>query len=90
LLASADNDTVHSRPDLADLAIVVVSANDAHWLARCLSTVFDHAGEATLDVVVVANGCTDGTRELVTSDFPRAQVVSAPNRGFSYGNNRGI
>ena len=91
MLASADNDTVHPRrPGLVDLAIVVVSANDAHWLSRCLSSVLDHAGEATLDVVVVANGCTDGTRELVESDFPRARVVSAPNRGFSYGNNRGI
>jgi GT2 family glycosyltransferase len=76
--------------DLADLAIVVVSTNEAHWLERCLSTVFERAGDATLDVIVVDNSSTDGTRELVESRFPEARVVTSPNRGFAYGNNRGI
>lgn len=80
-----------SRQDrLADLAIVVISTNEAHWLEPCLSTVFDHAGSATLDVVVVDNSSTDGTRELVESGFPQARVVSSPNRGFAHGNNRGL
>jgi N-acetylglucosaminyl-diphospho-decaprenol L-rhamnosyltransferase len=76
--------------ELADLAIVIVSTNEAHWLKRCLPTVFASAGGASLDVIVVDNSSTDGTRELVESDFPRARVVDSPNRGFSYGNNRGI
>ena len=45
--------------------MIVVSTNEAHWLEPCLSTVFEHAGDATLDVVVVDNSSTDGTRELV-------------------------
>jgi len=76
--------------EMADLAIVVVSANSGNWLEPCLSTVFDHTGSATLDVVVVDNGCTDGTRDLVESSFPQARVVSCPNHGFAYGNNRGL
>jgi N-acetylglucosaminyl-diphospho-decaprenol L-rhamnosyltransferase len=75
---------------MRDLAIVVVSTNEAHWLERCLSTVFEHAGSASLDVVVVENGCTDGTRELVESRFPDARVVGCQNRGFAHGNNRGL
>lgn len=74
----------------ADLAIVVVSTNEGHWLGPCLKTVFEHAGNATLDVIVVENECTDGTRELVESTFPQARVVSSLNRGFGYGNNRGL
>lgn len=74
----------------ADLAIVVVSTNEAHWLERCLATVFDHAGGAQLDVIVVENSCADGTRLLVESRFPQARVVSSPNRGFGHGNNRGL
>jgi N-acetylglucosaminyl-diphospho-decaprenol L-rhamnosyltransferase len=73
-----------------DLAIVVVSTNEAHWLMACLSTAYAHAGDATLEVIVVDNSSTDGTRELVESSCPEARVVSSPNRGFSYGNNRGI
>jgi GT2 family glycosyltransferase len=79
-----------SSGDVADLAIVVVSTNEAHWLEPCLSTVFDHAGGATLDVVVVENECTDNTRELVESNYPDARVVSSANHGFGYGNNRGL
>jgi N-acetylglucosaminyl-diphospho-decaprenol L-rhamnosyltransferase len=73
-----------------DLAVVVVSTNEAHWLVRCLSSVFAHAGEAHLDVVVVDNESTDGTRELVDASFPAARVVGSPNHGFGYANNRGL
>ena len=74
----------------ADLAIVVVSTNEAHWLERCLTTAYEHAGTAELQVIVVDNSSVDGTRELVESGFPQAQVVTSPNRGFAYGNNRGL
>jgi GT2 family glycosyltransferase/capsular polysaccharide biosynthesis protein len=74
----------------ADLAIIVISTNEARWLDGCLSTVFAHAGTATLDVVVVDNESIDGTRELVESAFPRARVLTAANRGFAHGNNRGL
>ena len=73
----------------SDLAIIIVSTNEARWLEACLSTVFDHAGDARLDVVVVDNESTDGTRELVESRFPAARVVASENRGFAHANNRG-
>jgi GT2 family glycosyltransferase len=73
----------------ADLAVVIVSTNEASWLTPCLKTVFEHAGAARLDVVVVDNASTDGTRELVESRFPQARLVSSENRGFSHANNCG-
>jgi GT2 family glycosyltransferase len=73
-----------------DLAIVIVSTNEARWLRPCLSSVFAHAGELALDVVVADNESTDGTRELVEGEFPGARVVTCKNRGFSHANNRGI
>ena len=72
-----------------DLAIIIVSTNEARWLEPCLSTVFAHAGGASLDVVVVDNSSTDGTRELVETRFPDARVVTSVNRGFGHANNRG-
>jgi GT2 family glycosyltransferase len=68
---------------------VIVSTNEAHWLEPCLSTVFAAAGGASLDVVVVDNESSDGTRDLVESKFPKARVVNSSNRGFSHANNRG-
>jgi N-acetylglucosaminyl-diphospho-decaprenol L-rhamnosyltransferase len=73
----------------ADLSIIVVSTNEARWLEPCLRTVFEHAGDASLDVVVVDNGSTDGTRELIETRFPAARVVDSENHGFAHANNRG-
>jgi GT2 family glycosyltransferase len=72
---------------MTDLAVIVVSTNEAHWLRRCLPTVYEHAGKIGLDVVVVDNESTDETRELVESEFSRARVVQCVNRGFPHANN---
>jgi GT2 family glycosyltransferase len=73
-----------------DLAVVIVSTNEANWLEPCLRTIVEHAGDARLDIVVVDNECTDGTRHLVGSRFPQARVVSSENRGFAHANNQGV
>ena len=72
-----------------DLAIVVVSTNEAHWLEPCLRTVLAHAGPIDLDIVVADNASTDGTAEVVAG-FPGARVVRCENRGFSHANNRAL
>jgi hypothetical protein len=72
-----------------DLAIVVVSTNEAQWLHTCLSTVFEHAGSIDIDVVVADYESTDGTRELVETEFPAVRVVTCENRCFAHANNRG-
>lgn len=73
-----------------DLAIIVVSTNEARWLPACLSSVFAHAGQCRLDVVVADNSSTDGTAELVEREFPRARVVRCTNFGFGHANNRAL
>jgi GT2 family glycosyltransferase len=73
-----------------DLSIVIVSTNEAHWLDACLTTVYEHAGSASLDVIVVDNESRDGTAALVAERFPRARVVRCPNRGFAHANNRAL
>jgi hypothetical protein len=73
-----------------DLAIIVVSTNEAEWLRPCLTSVYEHAGGADLDVVVANNMSTDGTAELVRDEFPLARTFLCENRGFAYANNRAL
>ena len=73
-----------------DLAVIVVSTNEARWLRACLTSVFEHRGACSLDVVVADNASTDGTAELVTEEFPQARVVPCVNRGFAHANNRAL
>jgi N-acetylglucosaminyl-diphospho-decaprenol L-rhamnosyltransferase len=82
-------DALAESPSRVDLAVITVSTNEAHWLRRGLPSVFEHAGDAKLDVVVVDNSSTDGTREMVESEFPNARVVTSENHGFGHANNCG-
>lgn len=75
---------------MRDLSVIVVSTNEGKWLRPCLGSVFEHAGRLDLDVVVADNRSTDGTRDLVRSEFPKARVVTCDNRGFAHANNRGL
>ena len=73
-----------------DLAVIIVSTNEAKWLSACLTTVFAQAGDISLDVVVADNESTDGTAELVAARVPGGAGRSERNRGFSHANNRAL
>jgi GT2 family glycosyltransferase len=73
-----------------DLAVIVVSTNEAHWVRPCLTTLFEHLDGVVADVVVVDNDSTDETAEMVEREFPAARVVHSENHGFSHANNRGL
>ena len=68
----------------ADVSVVVVTFNSALWIERCLESV---RGNGT---IVVDNGSTDGTVELVRSRFPEARIVEQENSGMGGGNNTGM
>jgi N-acetylglucosaminyl-diphospho-decaprenol L-rhamnosyltransferase len=74
-----------------DLAIIIVSTNEAQWIRPCLDAVFAHQGEGvSLDVVVVDNDSSDGVADLVATEFPAARTVWSANHGFGHANNRGL
>ena len=73
-----------------DLAVIIVSTNQAHWLPACLPSVFSRSGAISLDLVVVDNGSTRDTRDLVERDFPDARVVVCANHGFAHANNEAL
>lgn len=66
------------------VACVVVTFNALPWIERCLASV------AGTETVVVDNGSTDGTAEVVRERFPSVAVVVTENRGLCAGWNRGI
>ena len=77
-------------PTLDDLAVIIVSTNEAHWLRPCLRSVFAHLGDVHADVVVVDNESDDGTADVVGEEFAAARVVRSRNHGFSHANNRAL
>jgi len=68
----------------ADVSVVVVAYNSLPWLERALESV---RGDET---IVVDNGSTDGSPELVRERFPEARLIEQENRGMGGGNNAGM
>jgi N-acetylglucosaminyl-diphospho-decaprenol L-rhamnosyltransferase len=80
-----------SEPERADLAVVVVNYNTGDYLARCLRSAFEAAGDARLEVVVVDNDSRDGSVERALEGNGRARLIrNGSNRGFAAAANQGI
>ncbi len=74
-----------------DLSVVVVNWNVRELLRRCLHSVLHPSSEIALEVIVVDNGSTDGSVEMVRQEFPTVHLIAnSDNRGFPAANNQGI
>ncbi len=70
-------------------ALVIVNHNTAADLRKCLASARDTLGE--METLVVDNGSTDGSVEMVRGEFPWARLVENPgNPGYASACNRGI
>lgn len=74
---------------MVDLTVIIVSWNVRELLRRCLESLALARG--TMDVIVVDNASTDGSPEMVSTDFPHVRLVrNDENRGFAAANNQGL
>jgi GT2 family glycosyltransferase len=73
-----------------DLAVIVVSHDQARWLPACLSSLLAGSGDLALDVVVVDNSGAGDSAALVERDFPAVRALRTANHGFGHANNRGL
>jgi GT2 family glycosyltransferase len=70
--------------------VVIPNWNGAHWLPGCLESL---AGQTLqpAEIIVVDNGSTDGSLELLRERYPSVQVIElGRNTGFAFAANRGI
>jgi GT2 family glycosyltransferase len=73
------------------VSIILVSWNSRADLMPCLRLLFGNPMEAPFEVIVVDNHSTDGTPDLVESEFPQAIVIRrSENSGFAAACNDGV
>ncbi len=91
---------------MMDLSVVIVSWNVHDLLRRCLHSVLRSPGfrlgadtsadepspaRRRLEIVVVDNGSSDGSPEMVRAEFPQVRLLTnEENRGFTAANNQGL
>jgi glycosyltransferase involved in cell wall biosynthesis len=72
------------------VTVIIPVLNGEKVLGGCLDALADQEQAPTFEVVVVDNGSTDGTADLVRSHRVRARVLDEPTRGPYAARNRGI
>jgi len=73
-----------------ELSIVIVNYMAKDYLDTCLKSIFREKN-IEYEVIVVDNGSTDGSVEIVERDFPSVYVIkNATNLGFAKANNIAI
>ncbi|MCS7282934.1 MAG: glycosyltransferase family 2 protein [Anaerolineae bacterium] len=76
---------------MPDLSVLIVNWNVRDLLRRCLRSVLVNSPSCQLEIIVVDNGSTDGSVEMVRTEFPQVLLIANPdNRGFPAANNQGL
>lgn len=75
---------------MADISVIIVSWNARGYLRDCLISTRE-AADVVREVIVIDNGSSDGSPEMVAEHFPEVTLIrSAENMGFARANNLGI
>jgi len=80
-----------------DLSILILNYNTREHLRKCLDSIRREGstsvggGPIQAEVLVVDNASSDGSAEMVASDFAWVSLIRSPgNGGFADGNNQGL
>jgi hypothetical protein len=76
---------------MLDLAIIIVNFNTRDYLRNCLTSIYASRGDLAFDVCVVDNASSDGSADMVQTEFPQTRAIqSQVNGGYPYANNLGL
>ena len=74
-----------------EVTVVIPNYNGIRFIKGCLEALLSQEDAPRFRVLVVDNGSTDGSRELVGERFPEVDLISLPsNTGFCHAVNVGI
>lgn len=74
-----------------DVSVIIVNWNTKGLLQNCIESVYQQAGDIQYEIIVVDNASSDGSAEMVTTNFGQATLIrNAQNRGFAAANNQGL
>jgi len=74
-----------------DVSVMLVCWNNKDYLEPCLISLYEKKLNFYFDVVVVDNGSTDGSQEMLTEKFPQVLLIQNDrNVGLSSASNQGI
>lgn len=74
-----------------DVSIIIVNYNTKELTRKCLKSVFENTEDINFEVIVSDNGSTDGSIEMIKSEYPQVLLIeNNSNLGFGAANNQGL
>src|SRR5512141_1374128 len=80
-------------PDSIDLSVIILTYTVLDLIVSCVRSILADISRSpkNIEVLVVDNGSTDDTVEVLRRDFPAVKlIINGTNLGFSRGNNEGL
>lgn len=73
------------------ISIILVCWNNKSYLDPCLESLYDGRLRSTFETVVVDNGSTDGSQEMLREKYPQVKIIQNDhNVGLGRASNQGI
>ncbi len=74
-----------------NVSIIIVNYNTQDLTRNCIKSVFEQTKDIDFEVIVSDNGSTDGSVEMIKTEFPQVVLIeNNANLGFGAANNRGL
>lgn len=74
-----------------DISIILVCWNNKAYLDPCLKSLYESGLKRSFDVVVVDNGSTDGSQQMLQDKYPEVKLIqNKDNVGLGKASNQGI
>jgi len=76
---------------VTDMSVVLVCWNNRSYLHPCLKSLYRSGLKSSFDVVVVDNGSTDGSQQMLAEKYPEVKLIqNASNLGLGKASNQGM
>jgi GT2 family glycosyltransferase len=87
IMTASDN----KKQYVPDLSIVLVGWNNKAYLDPCLASLYESGLKCSFDVVVVDNGSTDGSQDMLRQKYPQVLIIQNDNNvGLGRASNQGM
>lgn len=90
-VASPVDSSFSSRGIISDFSVVLVCFDNRDYLELCLKSLYSGKVSYIFDVIVVDNGSSDGSQEMLKANYPGANIIQNDhNIGYGKACNQGI
>ena len=67
-----------------DVSVIIVNWSTKAFLHKCLTSIYEQAGDANYEVIVVDNASLDGSAEMLRPELPQVILLENSENRLSW------